>query len=80
MLYGHSTDGDGLIKDLNEKNINIKDKRILIIGAGAAIESVLYKIINAKPATLTILNRTIERAEILQVKYRSMINISISIS
>ena len=77
MLYGHTTDGDGLIKDLNEKNINIKDKRILIIGAGAAIESVLYKIINAKPATLTILNRTIERAEILQVKYRSMINISI---
>ena len=41
ILYGHSTDGDGLIKDLNEKSINIKDKRILIIGAGAAIESVL---------------------------------------
>ena len=39
-LHALSTDGEGLIKDLFEKNIQLTKKKILIIGAGAAAQSV----------------------------------------
>ena len=77
-LYGHTTDGDGLLKDLYKKQIHIKNKKILIIGAGAAIESVLYRIINAKPEAISLINRTEEKALKLQAKYLPMMSISIA--
>ena len=39
-----STDGVGFIDDINSKKFDLENKKILIIGAGAASESVLYKL------------------------------------
>jgi len=75
-LFASSTDGAGLINDLIEKNISLENKRILIIGAGAAVESVLYRIIKAKPKSITISNRTKEKAKRLQDKFSIMMPIS----
>ena len=38
---GTSTDGQGLINDLNSKNINIDKKNILIFGLGGAAKSII---------------------------------------
>ena len=42
---------------------------MLLIGAGAAIESILYRIIFEKPSSICIQNRTIEKAILLKDKY-----------
>ena len=44
----------------------------MIIGAGAASESILYKIIEERPKQITINNRTEERAASLVKKYKPL--------
>jgi shikimate dehydrogenase len=39
-LIGHKTDGIGCLKSLEEENIDVKGKKILIIGAGGASRSI----------------------------------------
>ena len=62
-LLGDNTDGIGLIRDLNDNlGLDLKDKRILILGAGGATRGILAPLIEAGPAALVIANRTLERA------------------
>ena len=41
-----STDGEGFMNDLRSKNIDVANKNILILGAGAAVESILFTLYN----------------------------------
>ena len=62
-LMGDNTDGVGLITDLTANlGLRIAGLRILILGAGGATRGVLGPLLDARPATLTIANRTPERA------------------
>ena len=67
-----TTDGVGFIEDLKYKNISIRNKEILIIGAGAASESILYKIISEQPKKILIANRTKSKAQNLIIKYKKL--------
>jgi len=62
-LFGDNTDGAGLVHDL-EKNlrISIRDKRILILGAGGAVRGVLQPLLHRNPALIVIANRTVPTA------------------
>ena len=69
QIIGHNTDGIGLVRDLEQNfQINLKDKKILLIGAGGAAEGVVYSILEKKPSQLTLTNRTIEKSNIIQNK------------
>ena len=70
-----STDGAGFINDIENKKFNLKNKNILIIGAGAAVESILYRVATAKPMKITVINRTIEKADRLIRKFGNMTKI-----
>ncbi len=62
-LYGDTTDGIGLARDLIQNhNIRIKAKDILIVGAGGAVRGVLEAILEQRPASLLICNRTKQKA------------------
>ena len=74
-LHLFSTDGAGFIKDIENKKFSLKNKNILIIGAGAAVESILYRVTIAKPKKITIINRTIEKADRLIRKFGNMTKI-----
>ena len=66
-LLADCTDGSGLIKDLEENlKISIKDKKILILGAGGAARGIIPSIIEKNPSKLKIANRTENKA--LQLK------------
>lgn len=63
-IIGDNTDGIGLVQDLlDNKKIALKDKRILLMGAGGAARGVLLPLLNQQPAQLTIVNRTAEKAK-----------------
>ena len=65
-IYGDNTDGAGLVRDL-EANLGFAPagKRILLMGAGGAARGVLLPLLEKKPAALTIVNRTLEKAHVL---------------
>lgn len=62
-LYGYNTDADGFYQSLLQAGITIRDKDVLIIGAGGATQpvAVLFAMEGAK--SITIVNRTKEKAE-----------------
>jgi len=62
-IGGYNTDCAGLVNDI-EKNLKIllKDKRILLIGAGGAAAGVLHPLLEASQSPLVIYNRTLEKA------------------
>lgn len=65
-IYGDNTDGVGMVRDLTQnRSIELKHKDILILGAGGAVRGVLGPILNQQPASLTIVNRTVEKATAL---------------
>lgn len=63
-LLGDNTDGAGLLTDL-QHYLDLAGKHILIIGAGGATRGILLPMLEAKPASVIIANRTIERAQSL---------------
>ena len=63
QCLGDNTDGVGLVNDLvNNHRLNLKDSRILLLGAGGAVRGVLQPLLDAGPAELLIANRTAQRA------------------
>jgi shikimate dehydrogenase len=63
-LRGDNTDGIGLVNDLiNNLSTELKDKRILLLGAGGAARGVIVPLLKTFPASLVIANRNKLRAE-----------------
>ena len=62
-VFGDSTDGVGLVRDLGGNGVAIRQKRVLLVGAGGAVRSVLGNLLDEQPASVTIINRTRSRAE-----------------
>lgn len=66
LLVADNTDGCGIVQDLvTNQGVDIKGARILVLGAGGAVRGVLGPILAEHPASITIANRTIARAEAL---------------
>lgn len=68
MLYGYNTDSDGFYMSLEKAGIEIKGKKLLIIGAGGVVKPTLMRLIKEKPEAVTVVNRTRSRAEALSDK------------
>ena len=63
-IYGDNTDGVGLRRDLTVNlGLQLKDCNILILGAGGAASGIIAPLLEMQPASLTIANRTISKAE-----------------
>lgn len=76
-LYGDTTDGVGLVRDLMQNHkVTIKDKAVLIIGAGGAVRGVLEAILEQQPASLLIVNRSKHKATQLAEDFSDLGNIT----
>ncbi|MFH4726454.1 shikimate dehydrogenase [Vibrio diabolicus] len=62
-IIGDNTDGAGLVQDLLQHQVVLEGARILIIGAGGAARGVIKPLLDQKPISLTITNRTFSKAE-----------------
>ncbi len=71
LLVGDTTDGRGLLLDLNKCGFDISNKRLLVIGAGGASQSILLSLLKAG-AKISLHNRTIEKVIELQNRFSSI--------
>lgn len=62
-LVGYNTDGGGVILALKINGFDVKDKNILMLGAGGAAMSIAKSFEKSGVKTLTILNRTLKNAQ-----------------
>ncbi|MBC7529744.1 MAG: shikimate dehydrogenase [Chthonomonadaceae bacterium] len=63
-LIGDCTDGYGFYQPLRELGVEIAEKRAVVIGAGGAARSVVFRLAH-EGAKITLVNRTLSRAEAL---------------
>jgi len=67
---GDNTDGVGLVRDLRDNlGVALADRHILILGAGGATRGIVVPLLEARPRTLTIANRTVDKAVMLAAEF-----------
>ena len=72
-IFGDNTDGIGLLRDLAVNlGINLEGANILVLGAGGATRGITGPLLEMLPAKLVIANRTIEKAQDLAERFKSM--------
>ena len=76
-ILGENTDGVGLVCDI-EHNLGhgLAGKRVLLIGAGGAAEGVLFPLLERQPALLTIVNRSVDKAQAMVKKAAAAVEVS----
>ncbi|MCE2614892.1 MAG: shikimate dehydrogenase, partial [Nitrosopumilus sp. (ex Thoosa mismalolli)] len=63
VLKGYNTDRDGFLDPFKKKEIPIKDCKVLLLGAGGAARAIVAGFAKEKAGSITIANRTIQKAE-----------------
>lgn len=57
-LIGYNTDAEGFLAAVKSEGIEVKGKKILVIGAGGVTEPTLIRLIQEEPKSVTVVNRT----------------------
>jgi shikimate dehydrogenase len=69
-IFGDNTDGAGLVRDIvANQSASITGKRVLLLGAGGAARGVILPLLAEQPNSLTIVNRTAEKASALIARF-----------
>jgi shikimate dehydrogenase len=63
VLKGYNTDMDGFLEPFKKKELKIVDTKVLLIGAGGAARAIVAGFAKEKAKSITIANRTLEKAE-----------------
>jgi shikimate dehydrogenase len=72
-LLGDNTDGVGLLNDLTQNlNVNLRDSRILMLGAGGAARGVIAPLLQQAPTEVVIANRNLDRADQLVEEFMTL--------
>ncbi len=75
-LYGYNTDSVGFIQSIKDKKISLKNKNILILGAGGSACAICNSLLQER-ANIFIKNRSYENALKLVLKFEEKGNIDI---
>ena len=71
-LVGHNTDIAGFDTAIKKLDFNIKGKKVLILGAGGVVPSIIFALKNMHVQEIIISNRTKEKAENLRVLFNNI--------
>ncbi len=70
---GANTDGTGLLRDLKKTlRLQLSGKKILVIGAGGAVQGIIEPLLGEDPAELLIANRTLAKAVEIAGRFQAM--------
>ena len=70
-LLGYNTDGQGFLRSLEATGEPISGSAVVLIGAGGSARAVALALARAGAASLTVVNRTLERAQAVVELLRS---------
>lgn len=76
-LYGYNTDSEGFYMSLICTGIQPENSNILFIGCGGVVKPTLMRIIQAKPKSVTLVNRTKSKADALAADIYKMMGFEI---
>lgn len=78
-IYGDNTDGAGLVLDIEDNGMRpFKNQRVLILGAGGAVQGILKPLLDKQPGLVHIANRTAQRAKVLGERFDTPVPINAS--
>ncbi len=72
VLTGHNTDYFGFEKSIEKINYDINKKKVLIIGAGGVVPSLIYALNKMHVSNIIVINRTKEKAEELKKNFKNI--------
>ncbi len=71
-LIGHNTDIDGFEISIKKLNYDVKDKTVIILGAGGVVPSIVYALKKMNASKIILSNRTREKAEALKSVFKDL--------
>ena len=71
-LVGHNTDIAGFDSAIRKLNFSVNGKKVLILGAGGVVPSIIFALQKMNVQEIAISNRTKERAENLKVLFKNI--------
>ncbi len=71
-LIGHNTDINGFELAIKDLKYDIKGKKILILGAGGVVSSIIFALNKMSAAKITVANRTKKKAEDLKSLFNNL--------
>ena len=71
-ITGHNTDIDGFELAIKDANYDIEGKKVLILGAGGVVPSVIFALYKMRVLSVTISNRTKSKAENLKSLFNDL--------
>jgi len=78
LITGDNTDGIGLVRDIRDnQGFTIAQKSILIIGVGGAARGVLLPLSKEQPGSITLSNRNIDKARMLNDLFKAHTTITV---
>ena len=79
QVFGDNTDGIGLLRDLVVNlGLTLTDMNILILGAGGATRGIVGPLLEMRPRSILIANRTLKRAKDLVERFQDLGNVAAS--
>jgi len=72
-VVGHNTDIDGFEMSIQKSNIDLSNKKVLILGAGGVVSSIILALTKMKVSRVIVSNRTKEKAENLKQIFNNII-------
>lgn len=77
ILTGYNTDSDGFYLALKNAGITVTDNNLLVMGCGGVVMPTLLRLIKEQPKSITLLNRTKSKAQLLAEKIKSVTDFEI---
>jgi len=71
-IVGHNTDIFGFRTSIEKTEYDLKNKEVLILGAGGVVPSIIFSLIKMKASKIKISNRTKEKAENLKKLFKDI--------
>ena len=71
-LIGHNTDIEGFEQSIQSLKLDVINKKVLILGAGGVVPSIIFALNKMKVSEITISNRTKSKAEHLKELFKNI--------
>ena len=71
-IVGHNTDIEGFKKSIENIDFNFNNKKVLILGAGGVVSSIIFALYNLNVSKIAVSNRTKSKAEDLKSLFNNL--------